>query len=58
MVIKDNRGKMGCYLRRRPMSFIALFMLSVKSMKFYIKRNKDKVNSIETWRTVIAHFFP
>ena len=40
---------------------IRVFLLQyVKSLskKFYIKRNKSKVNSIETGRTVIVHLFP
>ena len=33
-------------------------MLFVQQRKLHIRRNKNKVNSVETGRTVIAHLFP
>ena len=37
---------------------VSLLLLWFRTRKFYIRRNYNKVNSIETGRIVIAHLLP
>ena len=37
---------------------LSIFLSHVYTRKFQVKRDNDKVDSIETGRIVIAHLFP